>query len=162
MPSPEQSTRMPPQESQEVNPIALNSNLNPTQLTQLAPNPLARKFPILQYLITNLQKLAAIRNIAIVVFSQCVTKMRPGAGAVLVPAINTTAWEQGLGCRVALFRDWGWEDEEGHLIDDVRLAQVIKAEGVAVPEGRARLVGFSITEVSPVPPTPFSSFYNNI
>ncbi|PMD47267.1 P-loop containing nucleoside triphosphate hydrolase protein [Hyaloscypha variabilis F] len=111
-----------------------------------APNPSARKFPILQYLITNLQKLAETRNIAIVVFSQCVTKMRPGAGAVLDPAIKTTAWEQGLGCRVALFRDWGWEDEEGHPADDVRLAQVIKAEGIAVPEGRARLVGFSIAD----------------
>lgn len=73
--------------------------------------------------------------------------MRPGAGAVLVPAINTTAWEQGIGCRIALFRDWGWDDEEGHSVDDVRLAQVIKADGVAVPEGRARLVGFSIAEV---------------
>jgi hypothetical protein len=78
--------------------------------------------------------------------------MRPGAGAVLDPAIKTTAWEQGLGCRVALFRDWGWEDEEGHPADDVRLAQVIKAEGIAVPEGRARLVGFSIADVSHVFP----------
>ena len=77
--------------------------------------------------------------------------MRPGAGAVLVPAINTTTWEQGLGCRVALFRDWGWEDEEGRLIDDVRLAQVIKAEGISVPEGRPMLAAFTITEVRHVP-----------
>lgn len=73
--------------------------------------------------------------------------MRPGAGSVLVPAINTTAWEQGLGCRVALFRDWGWDDEEGSPVNDVRLAQVTKAEGIVVPEGRPRLVGFSISEV---------------
>jgi hypothetical protein len=116
-------------------------------LQRSAPNPSARKFPILQYLINNLQKLAATRNIAIIVFSQCVTKMRPGAGAVLVPAINTTVWEQGLGSRIALFRDWGWDDEEGNPVNDVRLAQVIKAEGIAVPEGRKRLVGFSIAEV---------------
>jgi hypothetical protein len=114
---------------------------------QSAPNPSARKFLILQYLINNLQKLAATRNIAIVIFSQCVTKMRPGAGAVLIPAINTTAWEQGLGCRVALFRDWGWDDEKGKAVNDVRLAQVTKAEGVEVPEGRSRLVAFSISEV---------------
>jgi hypothetical protein len=116
-------------------------------LPQSAPNPSARKFPILQYLINNLQKLAATRNIAIVIFSQCVTKMRPGAGAVLIPAINTTAWEQGLGCRVALFRDWGWDDEKGKAVNDVRLAQVTKAEGIEVPEGRSRLVAFSISEV---------------
>jgi hypothetical protein len=73
--------------------------------------------------------------------------MRPGAGAVLVPAINSTAWEQGLGCRVALFRDWGWDDEDGNAVNDVRLAQVIKAEGINVPEGRRKLVGFTISEV---------------
>lgn len=75
------------------------------------------------------------------------TKMRPGCGAVLVPAVSTTAWEQGLGCRVALFRDWGWNDEDGKAVDDVRLAQVIKTEGIALPEGRAKVVGFSIGEV---------------
>jgi hypothetical protein len=73
--------------------------------------------------------------------------MRPGAGPVLVPAINSTAWEQGLGCRVALFRDWGWDDEDGNAVNDVRLAHVIKAEGINVPEGRRKLVGFTISEV---------------
>jgi hypothetical protein len=118
---------------------------NPTD-RKPAPNPSSRKFPILQHLINSLQKLAATRNIAIVILSQCVTKMRPGAGPVLVPAINTTAWEQGLGCRVALFRDWGWDDEEGKPVE-VRLAEVVKVEGVAVGGRRARLVGFSIDEV---------------
>ncbi|KAK0102950.1 hypothetical protein ONS95_000856 [Cadophora gregata] len=109
-----------------------------------APNPSARKFPILQHLISSLSKLATTRNIAIVVTSQCVTKMRPGAGAVLVPAVNATAWEQGLGCRVELMRDWGWEDEEGGMVDGVRLVRVLKAEGVAV--GGTKLVGFAIRD----------------
>jgi hypothetical protein len=122
------------------------------QLTiSTAPNPSARKFPVLQYIINALQKLAATRNIAIVVISQCVTKMRGGAGAVLVPAINTTAWEQGLGCRIMLFRDWGWDDDDGRQVIDVRLAQVIKAEGIAVPDGRVRFVGFTIGEVRDIP-----------
>jgi hypothetical protein len=73
--------------------------------------------------------------------------MRPAAGAVLVPAISTPAWEQGLGCRVALFRDWGWTDEEGNRMTDVRFAEVAKAEGTTVPEGRRGLVGFSIHDV---------------
>ncbi|TVY58819.1 hypothetical protein LSUE1_G010123, partial [Lachnellula suecica] len=119
-------------------------------LTKPAPNPSARKFPILQYLTNTLQKLAATRNIAVVVFSQCVTKMRPGCGAVLVPAVSTTAWEQGLGCRIALFRDWGWNDEDGKTVDDVRLAQILKAEGV---DGRGVVVGFSIGETGLSPLT---------
>jgi hypothetical protein len=77
--------------------------------------------------------------------------MRPGAGAVLVPAINAAAWEQGLGCRVALFRDWGWDDDDGNVVHDVRFAEVIKAEGTNVPDGRRNLVAFVIREVgSPV------------
>jgi len=115
-----------------------------------APNPSARKFPILQYLIAALQKLAATRNIAIVILSQCVTKMRSGIGAILVPSINVTAWEQGLSCRVALFRDWGWDDGDGKPVDDVRLAQVIKVDGVLVPESRPKIFGFTIHEASQV------------
>lgn len=102
---------------------------------------------MLQHVVNLLQKLAATRNLAVVVLSQCVTKMRPGAGAVLVPAISTAAWEQGLGSRVVLFRDWGWDDEEGNTITDVRLVEVVKAEGVPVVQGRRRLFGFSIGNV---------------
>ncbi|RDW91054.1 hypothetical protein BP5796_02219 [Coleophoma crateriformis] len=115
-----------------------------------APNPGARKFPILQYIINALSKLAATRNIAIVVLSQCVTKMQPGSAAILVPAINTTAWDQGLCCRVALFRDWGWEQEgnegDSTISYQVRFAEVVKAEGITAPNGRGRLVAFAIDE----------------
>jgi hypothetical protein len=89
-----------------------------------------------------------MRNIAIVIFSQCVTKMRPGNGAVLIPSINITAWEQSIWCRVVLFRDWGYDDEDGQYVDDVRMARVMKAEGAAVLESQADLVGFKIEEVS--------------
>ncbi|KAH8804947.1 P-loop containing nucleoside triphosphate hydrolase protein [Xylogone sp. PMI_703] len=112
-----------------------------------APNPSARKFPVLQYLITSLHKLAATYNIAIVILSQCVTKMRPGAGPALVPAINTTAWEQGLACRVALFRDWGWEvdgNEGNRKVIHARFAEVLKAEGVSMPPNSRRVVAFEI------------------
>ncbi len=61
------------------------------------PNPASRKYPIIQYLIHGFQRLAATRNIAVVVLSHCVTKMCPGAGLKLVPAISSTPWEQGLG-----------------------------------------------------------------
>jgi hypothetical protein len=73
--------------------------------------------------------------------------MRPGIGAILVPSINITPWDQGLACRVVLFRDWGWNDEEGNAVDGIRLAQIIKAEGTSLPDGRGWLAGFTITEV---------------
>lgn len=73
--------------------------------------------------------------------------MRPGAGAVLVPAINTTAWEQGLGCRVALFRDWGWDDDEGNPVNHVAFAEVLKAEGITIVGERKNFIGFTVGEV---------------
>ncbi|KAB8292439.1 hypothetical protein EYC80_008162 [Monilinia laxa] len=131
----------------------------PTPRKPGAPNPSSRKFPLLQYLINALQKLATTRNIAIIILNQCVTKMRPGLGAALIPSISVTAWEQGLGCRVALFRDWGWDDNEGNKVNGVRFAQVVKAEGVALSEGRGRFAAFVIGELGlssatlPPPPT---------
>jgi hypothetical protein len=107
-------------------------------------NPSSRKFSVLHTLITSLQKLALTRNIAVVLLSQCVTKMRPGGGAVMVPAINTTAWEQGLGCRVCIFRDWGWDGEDGKPVNDIHLAKVLKTDVMAALEGREKVVGFSI------------------
>ena len=73
--------------------------------------------------------------------------MRPGNSALLIPSVNTTVWEQGLGCRIALYRDWGWNDLQGKPVDDVRFAQVVKAEGINLPESRTKPVGFSIDEV---------------
>ncbi|KAH6666402.1 P-loop containing nucleoside triphosphate hydrolase protein [Halenospora varia] len=118
-----------------------------------ALNPTSRKFPILNGLLSTFQKLAALRNIAIVLTSHCITKMRPGLGAALVPSINATPWEQGLGSRIVLFRDWGWRCDDGSEVEVVRIAQVLKAEGSAV----GRIVPFAISENGLVPldfPTP--------
>lgn len=67
----------------------------------------------------------------------------------MVPSISATPWEQGLSCRVVLFRDWGWEDGdgEGKAVDDVRIAEIVKVEGRGVGNGRRRCVGFVIDEV---------------
>ena len=73
--------------------------------------------------------------------------MRPGAGAILIPTVNVPAWEQGLGCRAAIFRDWGWNDEDGNLVDDVRFVEVLKAEGIGAGNGVGRVAGFSIVNV---------------
>ncbi|CAD6453391.1 7d6665dd-aa63-411c-8730-33229f84269d [Sclerotinia trifoliorum] len=124
-----------------------NVDSTSTPKRQGALNSASRKFPLLQYLINALQKLATTHNIAIIVLNQCVTKMRPGLGAALIPAISATAWEQGLGCRLALFRDWGWNDDEGNKVNGVRFAQVIRAEGVTLSEGRGKLAAFIIGEL---------------
>lgn len=48
-----------------------------------------------------------------------------------------------MTARICIFRDWGWDDEEGYSINNVRLAKVVRAESVPVPENLKRIVGFS-------------------
>lgn len=66
----------------------------------------ARRLQILQYIVTALRKLAASRGVAIVILSQCATKMQAEGGATLIPAINAGVWEQGISNRVVLYRDF--------------------------------------------------------
>ncbi|KAM0277136.1 hypothetical protein ACHAQH_006030 [Verticillium albo-atrum] len=74
------------------------------------PGPAARRLQTLQHIVSALQKLAATRDCAVVVLSQCATKMQAESGATLVPAINANVWEQGVSTRLVVFRDWVWKD----------------------------------------------------
>lgn len=70
------------------------------------PNSSARRLQVLQHTISALQKLAATRRLAIVVLTQCASKMQAERGASLVPAINASVWDQGIPTRLVLYRDW--------------------------------------------------------
>lgn len=70
------------------------------------PNSSARRLQVLQHIISALQKLAATHNLAIVVLTQCASKMQAERGASLVPAINASVWDQGIPTRLVLYRDW--------------------------------------------------------
>lgn len=70
------------------------------------PSTSARRLQVLQYIVGSLQKLAATRDLAVVVLTQCATKMQGERGATLIPAINANVWEQGVSTRLVLLRDW--------------------------------------------------------
>jgi hypothetical protein len=91
-----------------------------------------------------LQKLATIRNIAIVVLNQSVTKMQPGARAILISAVSSTAWDTGIATSIALFRDWGWNGKH------VRYARILRANGSTdVGKGAiGKVLAFTIESVS--------------
>ncbi|KAG7125065.1 DNA repair protein rhp55 like [Verticillium longisporum] len=74
------------------------------------PSLAARRLQTLQHVVSALQKLAATRNCAAVVLTQCATKMQAESGATLVPAINANVWEQGVSTRLVVFKDWAWKD----------------------------------------------------
>ncbi|KAK3353581.1 P-loop containing nucleoside triphosphate hydrolase protein [Lasiosphaeria hispida] len=90
------------------------------------PSLSARKLQVLQYVVGGLQKLAATQDLAIVILTQCVTKMQVERGATLVPAINATVWDQGISTRLVLFRDWILDRAESH---DLYFVGVEKVNG---------------------------------
>lgn len=94
---------------------------------------------------SSLQKLAALHNIAVVLLNQSVTKIQSGAGAILVSAISSTAWDAGLATSITLFRDWGWEGKQ------VRYARVLKADGIGLggKGGFGKVLAFIIESVWP-------------
>jgi hypothetical protein len=61
---------------------------------------------VLQYIVSSLQKLAATRDLAVVILTQSATKMQAERGATLIPAINASVWEQAMSTKLVLFRDW--------------------------------------------------------
>lgn len=104
----------------------------------------SKRLQMLQYVVSALQKLAATRDAAVVILSQCATRMQAERGATLIPAINANVWEQGIATRVALLRDWMWDDGQPH---GARLAAVQKVNGKTAADGLDRLFAFSIDSV---------------
>lgn len=102
--------------------------------------------------ISNIGRLAATKNIAILLTSQTTTRIRTETGAVLHPAIAGTAWDTGIGTRIILFRDWMFQttdaqSSQGESMPGVRFAGVVKAKAVAY-EGVGKVATFRIEKVS--------------
>lgn len=108
------------------------------------PSPSSRRIQILQYIVGALQKLAATRDAAVVLLSQCATRVQAERGATLIPAVNANVWEQGVATRVALYRDWVWSD--GCTVG-ARLAAVQKVDGNISAEALEKVVAFEIESV---------------
>jgi hypothetical protein len=104
----------------------------------------ARRLQVLQYVIGGLQKLAATRDLAIVILTQCATKMQAERGAALVPAINASVWEQGISTRLVLFRDWVQDDAESTALHFVGIQKLNGKGSSALVDGAC---AFKITEV---------------
>ena len=102
---------------------------------------------VLQSIITSLQKLAATRDMVIVILAQCATRMQAEQGASLIPSINANLWDQGITTRLVLFRDWVIGGEKGSIVS-ARFAALQKLNGKAVPGGFGDAYAFSIHNVS--------------
>lgn len=100
---------------------------------------------MLQYIVSSLQKLAATRDLAVVVLTQCATKMQAERGATLIPAINASVWEQGISTRLVLFHDWLQEEAETH---NLHFVVIQKLHGKGTPTLIESACPFKVDEVS--------------
>jgi hypothetical protein len=115
-----------------------------------------RRFAVMGELMTKLARLATINNVAILLTNQTITRVRFGQGALLLPAIYGSEWDNGVSTQLVLFRDWAPKrssplaSEEAERWQRLRYAGVIKVKGVVMEEnGRFdTMVPFSIEQVS--------------
>ncbi|KAI8723532.1 RECA-2 domain-containing protein [Fusarium sp. LHS14.1] len=105
------------------------------------PSPSTKRLQALQSIMNALHKLAATRNCAVVILSQCATKMHSERGATLTAAVNATVWEQAVSTRLVVFRDWVWQ--EGRLAS-VFLAGLQKVDGKSSQETVENVVAFKV------------------
>ncbi|KAM4056935.1 rad51 domain-containing protein [Hirsutella rhossiliensis] len=101
----------------------------------------AKRVQGLQFVINALQKLAATRNCAVMILSQCATRMQSEQGATLVAAVNALVWEQGVATRLVLFRDWAWQ---GKQLGSVFMAGLQKLDGKAANDVVERIAAFNV------------------
>ncbi|KAI1503087.1 P-loop containing nucleoside triphosphate hydrolase protein [Biscogniauxia marginata] len=121
---------------------AFPKNIEPRQKSKgLGPGPSVRRFQVLQFVISALQKLSATRDLVVVVLSQCATRMQVERGATLIPAINAGTWEQGIATRLVLFKDWMMK---GDVVRDTHFVGIQKSNGKANPSGIGPVFAFEV------------------
>ncbi|MCJ1476078.1 hypothetical protein MMC13_004743 [Lambiella insularis] len=106
----------------------------------------SRRFSVMSDFLARLGKLAAMKNIAVVLISQTTTKVKTEFGAVLRPALSNKAWDAGISNRIVLFRDWQAAERDSNTQQEpraVRYAGVTKLASVAY-EGLGKVVSFTI------------------
>jgi hypothetical protein len=114
-----------------------------------------RRFAIVNEMIATFTRFAALHDIALLVTSQTITRIRGASRALLVPAISGVEWENGVSTRLVLFRDWvrrgkARDAAESDRLRRARFAGLVKANGVALAEegGVGNVVPFTIEKVS--------------
>lgn len=96
-----------------------------------------------------------MHDIALLITSQTITRIRAGSRALLVPAISGAEWENGISTRLVLFRDWvpgqgKWSKADAARLQKTRFVGVLKANRVALADegGVGNVIPFAIEEVS--------------
>lgn len=105
-----------------------------------------RKWAVAGDLAAAMNKMAALKNVAILAINQVATSLKGVKRAVLKPAISGPAWEAAIHNRVVLWRDFAPPEHglDQSIVASVRFAEVVKAGGKAKPIGAEDAVPFAI------------------
>ena len=105
-----------------------------------------RKWAVAGDLAAAMSKMAALKNVAILVINQVAISIKGGRKAVLKPTIGGTAWEAAIHNRVTLWRDFApsGSELEDTVMTSMRFAQVVKAGGKSRSPGPEEAVPFII------------------
>ncbi|KAL8792311.1 MAG: hypothetical protein Q9195_005102 [Heterodermia aff. obscurata] len=121
-----------------------------SKLSDAAQWAASRRWAVMGDFIAKLGRLAATRQIAILLTVQTATRVYAEVETCLYPAVAGTAWDNGINARVVLFRDWLYRSasssSQGGYVSGTRYAAVVKAGGVSY-EGLGRAVPFRITKI---------------
>ncbi|KAJ9609353.1 hypothetical protein H2200_005680 [Cladophialophora chaetospira] len=66
----------------------------------------SKRFQIIESLAAGMSKMAALRNIAILVLTNATTNIKSSNRATLKPALSSQAWESAIHTRIMLYRDF--------------------------------------------------------
>jgi hypothetical protein len=112
----------------------------PNNKTQATPKPSSQSAQ--SALVTALTRFASTHNVAVVVLSQVITRIRHNESGIsgrafLIPAQDAKEWDAGFASRVGIFRDFvpisAWNVKRDGVAEDLeqrfRYAGLIKANG---------------------------------
>lgn len=74
-----------------------------------------RRFQIIENLAAAMSKMAALRNVAILVVTNATMSLKNSQKATLKPALSSQAWDSAIHTRVMLYRDFPNEEQESEL-----------------------------------------------
>lgn len=134
--------------------IQLNGHL---ARTDAAKRTTTQRYNALASLITALNKVAAINDMAIIVITGCGTRLGAGddSGAMTVPGLGSLEWNSGITNKLVIFRDHapltvgGSQTSESAFPTCVRFIGVQKLNGISFGDDGdiGQMIAFDIYEV---------------
>jgi hypothetical protein len=108
-----------------------------------------RRAAITAEIANKLSRLAAVKNVAVLITNEMMTKIRRGEEAVLAPVLASQDWTKAMNARIVLFADWPppgsstpGEEKQRKV---VRYAGVMKASSSGSTSQMGEAVPFIVT-----------------